>query len=159
MGKIKNIQEGNYHYGILTEKSVCDNGFTRVSVYDEVGEYPIDSISWGLEPGRYVNKINGEIWFGHKCKRKNYFRVLLCEANSGLMFDCAYVRGSKRYGEYFPPPNKFYFKMLDDSQIQKIKSSANNFKYSYIEDFCIPDGWNPKTYYKHGSIDIVEDIK
>ena len=158
IGKVKNIRVNKSNYGILIDKRVCDNGFTRLSVYDEIGEYPTDAISWGMEKNRYVGKINGEIWFGKKCQKRGYNRALAYHANDGMMFDCAYVRGSERYGDYFPPPCEYYFKMLEKEHIGDINKRAKKNKFSYIEDFCIPDGWMPKSYGKHGDINIVNDI-
>jgi hypothetical protein len=158
IGKIKVISAGGHDYGVLIDKRVCDNGFTRLSIYDKIGEYPMGAISWGLEKNRYVGKINGEIWFGKRCYKHGYNRALIYDPNYGMMFDCAYVRGEERYGNYFPPPNKFYFKLLDKEHIRKIRKRAKRHKYSYIENFCIPDGWKPKTYGKHGDEKIVNSI-
>ena len=157
-GKVKVIFSDGHNYGILLDKRTCDNGFTRLAVYDKVGEYPMDAISWGMEKNRYVGKINGEIWFGKRCNKYKYKRALAYKANSGMIFDCAYVRGNDRYGDYFPPPGKYYFKILGSDEIKKINKRAKRNKFSYIEDFCIPDGWVPKTYDKHGNINIKRKI-
>jgi len=158
IGEVRDINVNESKYGVLLDKRVCDNGFTRVSVYDQIGEYPTDAISWGMEKNRYVGKINGEIWFGKKCYKRGYSRALAYYANIGMIFDCAYVRGDERYGNYFPSPGEFYFKMLDSKYINKIKSRAKRNKFSYMEDFCMPDGWEPKTYGKHGDINIINKI-
>ncbi len=158
IGKVKNISINKSKYGILLDKRACDNGFTRVSIYDQIGEYPTDAISWGMEKNRYVGKINGEIWFGRRCQKRGYSRALAYQANMGMIFDCAYVRGEERYGDYFPSSGEFYFKMLDNIHIDKIKKRAKKNKFSYMEDFCIPDGWTPKTYGKHGDINIRKKI-
>lgn len=158
IGKVENIEINGSKYGILKDKRACDSGFTRVAIYDKIGEYPVEAISWGMEKNRYVGKINGEIWFGKKCYKNGYSRALAYQADNGMIFDCAYVRGDERYGNYFPSPNKFYFKMLGSKHIKKIKDRAKKNKFSYMEDFCIPDGWNPKTYGKHGDINIVNKI-
>ena len=76
-----------------------------------------------------------------------------------MIFDCAYVRGEDRYGNYFSPPGKYYFKMLDKDHIDKIEKRAKRNKFSYMEDFCIPDGWTPQTYDKHGDINIRNKIE
>ena len=158
IGKIEKIEVNGNKYGILKEKRTCDSGFTRVAVYDQVGEYPVDAISWGMEKNRYVGKINGEIWFGKRCRKHGYNRALAYHADNGMIFDCAYVRGNDRYGNYFPPVGEFYFKMLDEKHINKIRNRAKKDKFSYMEDFCIPDGWDPKTYGKHGDISVVNKI-
>jgi hypothetical protein len=158
IGKVVNIKVNNSKYGTLVDKRICDNGFTRLGLYDKIGRYPVDAISWGLEKNRYVGKINGEIWFGKKCYKRGYSRVLAYHASTGMVFDCAYVRGEERYGNYFKPKGEFYFKMLGSDHVKKIKDRAKKNKFSYIEDFCIPDGWKPKTYDKHGNINIKESI-
>jgi len=158
IGKVEMIEIDNRWYGILHDKRACDSGFTRVSVYDRVGEYPVEAISWGMEKNRYVGKINGEIWFGKKCQKRGYKRALAYRANSGMIFDCAYVRGDEIYGNYFPPPGDFYFKMLGRKSQRRIIDRIKNNKFSYMEDFCIPDGWVPQTYDKHGNVNIVNKI-
>lgn len=158
IGKVINIDVNKSKYGILIDKRACDNGFTRVSIYDQIGEYPTDAISWGMEKNRYVGKINGEIWFGKRCHKRGFKRALAYHANTGMIFDCAYVRGEDRYGDYFAPPGKFYFRILEDEHIKQISRRAKKNKFSYMEDFCIPDGWKPKTYGKHGDINIRKKI-
>ena len=158
IGKVKNIETNGHKYGILIDKRCCDSGFTRVDLYDTIGEYPTDAISWGLEKNRYVGKINGEIWFGKKCHKRGYNRALAYNANSGMIFDCAYVRGGDIHGDYFPPPGDFYFEMLGDDHINKINARAKKNKFSYMENFCIPDGWVPNTYGKHGDVNIKHTI-
>lgn len=154
IGRVNPIEVDGHKYGIVVDKRACDNGFTRLSIYDKIGRYPTDAISWGLEKNRYVGKINGEIWFGKKCYKKKMNRAIAYEGNTGMIFDCAYVRGDYRYGKYFPPPGRFYFKLLDETHIKQIKKRTKRNKFSYIENFCIPDGWVPGTYGKHGDIKI-----
>lgn len=158
IGRVENIEANGRKYGILHDKRGCDSGFTRVALYDRIGEYPIEAISWGMEKNRYVGKINGEIWFGKRCYKHGYNRALAYQADNGMIFDCAYVRGNDRYGNYFPPPGEFYFKMLGKKHIDKISQRTKKNKFSYMEDFCIPDGWEPKTYGKHGDITIINKI-
>ena len=158
IGKIKVLHAEHHDFGTLIDKRVCDNGFTRVAIYDEIGEYPMSAISWGMEKNRYVGKTNGEIWFGKKCYKHGYNRALIYAPNYGMIYDCAYVRGEDRYGDYFPPPNRFYFKLLEKEHIKKIRKRAKRHKFSFVEDFCIPDGWKPKTLDKHGDINIINKI-
>lgn len=158
IGRVENIEVNGHKYGILHDKRGCDSGFTRVAIYDQIGEYPVEAISWGMEKNRYVGKVNGEIWFGKRCYKHGYNRALSYQADNGMIFDCAYVRGDERYGNYFPPPGEFYFKMLGKKYIDKISHRSKKNKFSYMEDFCIPDGWKPKTYGKHGDINIVNKI-
>lgn len=149
LGKVKIIKANGTLHGILLKKRATDNGFTRVSAYDKVGEYPVDAISWGHGPDRYKNRVNGEIWFGKECSKRGWRRTLTYLPNITMMFDCAYVRGNERYGRYFEPSGEFYLKQLNDEQISKIKRQHDKHKFAYIEDFCIPDGWEPLTYDKH----------
>ena len=128
IGNVKVISANGNNYGVLLDKRTCDSGFTRLEIYDKIGEYPMAAISWGMEKNRYVGKINGEIWFGKKCHRYGYHRALAYKANSGMIFDCAYVRGEDRYGNYFSPPGKYYFKMLDKDHIDKIEKRAKRNK-------------------------------
>jgi len=158
LGKIKRIRVNDVLYGILLDKRPCDNGFTRVSVYDKIGMYPQAAISWGLGPNRYVNKINGEIWFGRECRKNGWYRVLSYLPNSSMMYDCAYVRGDERYGNYFPPSNKYYFKLIEKNGQKKIKKNHDKKQFSYIEDFSIPDGWITETQGKHGTSSVVNKI-
>ena len=129
IGKVKNINVNGNKYGILLDKRACDNGFTRVSIYDKIGSYPTDAISWGMEKNRYVGKINGEIWFGGKCQKKGLYRALVYQANTGMIFDCAYVRGDERYGNYFSSPGEFYFKKLGKDHINEIKQRSKKNKF------------------------------
>jgi len=156
-GKLKNINS-KFNYAIMMDKNPCDNGFTRVSVYNKVGAYPSKAISWGHGKDRYVGKMNGELWFGKRCSKYGYKRAVCYMANAGMIFDCAYVRGHERFGKYFPPPNKHYLKILPQGKIEKIRRNQDKKRFSFIEDLCIPDGWTPSTMGKHGSEKIVIKI-
>jgi len=165
IGKVSILEASNTKYGLLHAKRVCDNGFTRLSVYDKIGPYPSDTVSYAYgaqhakeNQDRYRNKVNGEIWFGRQCKKRGWERVLSYYPNVGMMFDCAYVRGLERFGNYFPPPGPFYLKMLTDEQIRQIRSNHKKERYSYIEDFCIPDGWTPQTMDKHSLLTKAHSI-
>lgn len=152
LGKIEDFKSLGTRYGILKDKRSCDNGFTRVDIYDKIGLYPGEAVSWGNGPNRYKDKLNGEIWFGRECKERKLYRCLSYMPNIGMMMDCSYVRGNRRYGYYSSPPNDFYLKMLDDNQIKQIRKNHDAGKFSFVEDFCIPDGWEPRTYNKHTPI-------
>ena len=158
IGKLKNLSSHGRNYTVLLDKHPCDNGYTRVNVYNKTGAYPEKAISWGHGKDRYVGKMNGELWFGKQCGRLKLKRAVGYMANAGMVFDCAYVRGDERYGEYFPPPGKFYFHILGDKHIAKIKKRHDKKEFSFIEDYCIPDGWKPKTMGKHSESKKVEKI-
>ena len=149
IGKLKNFSSLGTNYATVVDKNPCDNGFTRVSVYEKTGFYPEKAISWGHGKDRYVGKMNGELWFGKKCSKLKYKRAVCYLPNVGMVFDCAYVRGNERYGDYFPPEGEFYFKKLDDKQVEKICRNHKKHRFSFIEDYCVPDGWKPKTMGKH----------
>jgi len=156
IGKLKNIISNGRKYAILLDKHPCDNGYTRIKVYERTGPYPEKAISWGHGKDRYVGKMNGELWFGKKCGKLKFKRAVGYFANAGMVFDCAYVRGNERYGDYFPPPGEFYFHILGEKHINKIRKRQSNLQFSFIEDYCIPDGWKPKTMGKHSESKKVE---
>lgn len=161
IGKIKTIKGGVSKFAVVYDKSPCDNGFTRVNIYDKLGKYPEEAISWahGKKGERYKNKLNGEVWFGRECGKKNWKRAITYLPNAGMMFDCAYVRGPERFGRYFLPKNEFYIKYLTDDEREKIVLNNKNKKFSYIEDFCKADGWEPLTYGKHSPINKSHDLR
>jgi len=157
IGKVRHFDAKGTHYAIFLDKRMVDNGFTLVAVYKETGPYPVDAVSWGGDlkkgfgkhPGRYAGMENGEVWFGRECGRRKYQRAISLFPNVGMVFDCAYVRGDLRLGRYFPPPNKYYMKIFDDKQTKDLKKRHDKKKFSYMEDFCVPDGWVPLTTDKH----------
>jgi len=149
IGKIGHFKTETANYGKLYAKFPCDNGFTRVSAYEKIGSYPTDAISWGFGKNRYVGKVNGEVWFGQECKKRGWSRCLSYYPNLAMMFDCAYVRGDERYGRYFPPSKEFYLKELFEVDIERISKNNEQQLFSFIEEYCVPDGWTPKTLDKH----------
>ena len=159
-GKIKHFDIDETHYAIFTQKRMVDNGFTRVDVYKKTGLYPTDAVSWGgntrvgfgKRPGRYAGVENGEVWFGRECLKRGYQRAISLFPNMGMVFDCAYVRGEIRMGDYFPPPNQFYLKPFDEQKISDLRRRHDKKKFSFIEDMCEPDGWKPKTMDKHSPL-------
>ena len=149
MGSLLHLQSKGTNYVILSDKRPCDNGFTRVAAYDRLGEYPVEAISWGEGKDRYKNKLNGEVWFGRSCHKLKWSRAVTLMPNVTMMMDCAFVRGGVRRGRYFEPPEKYYIKPLEESQIEKISSRAKKKKFSFIEDRGKPWGWKPETLGKH----------
>lgn len=156
-----NIKEVNgENFAILLSKVPCDNGFTRVSIYNKIGLYPEDTVSWSLkERGkRYIGKTNGEIWFGRQCTKNKLRRAISLYPNMTMMYDCAYVRGHKRFGNYFPPKNKYYILPFDNNKVEKIMKNNRDKKWSFIEKMCCPDEWKPNTYNKHSPLKYSENI-
>jgi hypothetical protein len=158
LGKVSNINIDGTNYAILLKKTPCDNGFTRVAAYDKTGLYPSDVLTWGIGPDRYKKKIHGEIWFGTVCRKNGFKRCLTYLPNAGMIYDCSFVRGDIRCGKYFPAPNEFYFKMLNDDEISRIRKRNSKREFTFIEDACNPDGWTPRTNMKHSDDDIVVKI-
>ncbi len=166
-GKIKIFKRNNTRYAIFLEKRAVDNGFTRLEVYQKTGLYPTNVVSWGgntkvgfgKRPGRYKGVENGEVWFGRCCAQMHMNRINSLCPNLGMMYDCAYVRGDVRGGRYFPPPGRFYMKMLDQKQIDQIIRNNKKKKFTYIEDLCIADGWEAMTTDKHSPLKEYQSIK
>ena len=78
--------------------------------------------------------------------------------NMAMMFDCAYVRGDIRIGKYFKPKNKYYIKLFDEKKIERIQKNNKKKRFSFIEDICEPDGWEPTTFTKHTKDKTVKHI-
>jgi glycosyltransferase involved in cell wall biosynthesis len=153
IGKVDHIKDSGINYAVVRDKFACDNGFTRVSVYDKIGSYPLQKVAFKAKDhnkiGGKKKYVEGESWFAKKCKSLSLFRAISLNPNSALIFDCAYVRGDTRHGEYFPPPNDLYIKSLSKEQIDKIKSNHKKKRFSYIEDICEPWGYKVGTKEKH----------
>ncbi|MFW6130517.1 MAG: hypothetical protein ACOC56_04965 [Atribacterota bacterium] len=155
IGKYKILNALGTNYALLLNKPPCDNGFTRVDIYNKIGFYP-DASSFKKGDSK---KLVGEVWFARKCHRKKWQRTISLYPNVGMMFSSAFVRGDKRYGDYFKPPNKFYIKMFSKNRISQVKYNHKRKKWCFIEKMCEPDGWNPRIRYKRDdNIDIVNDI-
>ncbi len=141
--KFSPVEAGGVKWYILHKKPPCDNGFTRVALYDKIGMYPEKVSIHGREKGY----TSGESWFKHKCK--SFRRLMLAEPNMGMLMDCAYIRGNKRMGRYIPPVNKYYLKPLNQEERDQMKSIADEGRMCFIENFAKPDGWVPETTKKH----------
>lgn len=156
-GKIEVIKVRGMKFAILKEKRLVDNGFTRVSLYDKAGLYPTDVISYdqdsskthGFGKDRYKKFTNGEIWFGRHGRRLGYLRAITLMPNSAMMYDCSYIRGLQRFGDYFPPPNKYYLSPFEPEDVDIVKRKHNKGKFCLIEEMAKPSGWKPTTFDKH----------
>jgi hypothetical protein len=155
IGKYNVLNVHGTNYALLQDKGPCDNGFTRVGIYSRIGFYPDNS---SFKSGDSKNMV-GERWFGKKCSKKGWKRVISLYPNVGMMFSSAFVRGGRRYGDYFKPPNAYYIKMFNKSDISNIKSRHDKKKWCFIEDLCHSDGWKPTISYKRDdNTDIINDI-
>ncbi len=156
--KTVKARRSKVNYAILSAKwfRLCDGGFTRTSIYKKIGLYP-KAVSYdqdykktkGFGKKRYKKNLNGEMWFQSKCYRLGLKRSMCLFPNMGMMSSCAYVRGNLRFGDYFSPPNDYYLKILDEAQQESIGDRCNKKKFSFIEDWAIPDGWEPHGPGKH----------
>ncbi len=150
IGKVQVVTINGVKWFKLLKKPACDNGFTRVSIYDTIGLYPTKTSIHGREKGY----VSGESWFSKKTKSR-YRRMMLAHPNMGMIMDCAYVRGKRRMGRYFPPPNKYYIKPLDKVDLTLIEELASKNKFSFIEEILEADGWIPDSIHqKHNTRDI-----
>lgn len=155
VGELAPFTVGRTNYVELKKKGPCDSGFTRVKVYNKIGLYPNTAISWeggymhSVKGNRYAGKLNGESWFCRRCRKIGKSRAVTLFPNSTMLFDCAYVRGDKRYGDYFPPPHKYYIKPFDETQQAKVKARHDKREWCFIEQMTEPDGWTPATFLKH----------
>jgi len=141
LSSIVTINGVKWHW--LHKGPPCDNGFTRVSLYDRIGMYP-ESVS---VHGREKGYISGESWI--KKRTKHHHRIMLAEPNMGMLMDCAYIRGDKRMGRYIKPANKYYLCPLSSKERDLMRQFAEDEKMCFIEDFAKPDGWEPETIRKH----------
>lgn len=165
VGKVSHLRDGEISYAVMRDKSTCDNGFTRLSVYDKIGLYPLKKVAFkAKEHNKSLGNrkyVEGESWFASKCKKLSFLRAISLNPNSALIFDCAYVRRKFRHGNYFPPPNDFYIKPLSKKDMNRIQSNNNKKKFSYIEDICKPWGYKIGTKEKHSlsknKVSILED--
>jgi len=153
IGKITVRDVNGVKWFLFHNKPLCDNGFTKISVYDEIGLYPSNTSMKGKEKGF---SIKGEGWLARNTKK--YRRMSITQPNIGMIMDCAYVRGNKRMGRYFSPPNKYYLKPFDDEKIDIIKFNSVNNKVSFIEDLVEPYGWVPLSDGKHSKHFSIEDL-
>lgn len=144
VGKLKFFNANKIKYAILESKRPCDNGFTRVGIYKNIGLYP-KKLSFKK---RESKSIVGESWFGRACTKRKWKRAISFFPNMGMIFSASFIRGGKRYGDYFKPPNKYYIKMFNDLDISKIRLNHDNKKWSFADKLCEADGWVPKVLYK-----------
>jgi len=161
IGKLKHFGINGTNYCVLTSKNPCDNGFTRVDVYDHIGLYPSNVVTSNGEYKYAKTKtkgLHGEVWFGQACHKNGFKRAITFKPNATLLFDGAYVRGDKRYGKYFPPPNKYYIRPLNEAEIKEVEERNKNKQWIFIEKFCTPDGWEPETFLKHCKDPVCESI-
>lgn len=145
LGKITPMSFGGAKWFYLHSKAPCDNGITRVSLYNKIGLYPTNVSIHGKEK-KYSK---GESWFAKKCKGKH--RMLVGQPNMGMIPDCAFIRGNMRHGRYFPPPGEFYLRPFDEQQRDKVKLRSNKNKLCFIEDMIVTDGWHPSHTGKHST--------
>jgi len=149
MGKYSMVDVNGVKWMLFHKKPPCDNGFTRISLYDKIGLYPKKTSIHGREKGHTA----GESWIRSKCG--NGHRMTLAECNMGMLMDSAYVRENYRIGSYFSPPNKYFLKPFDEAKQQQVKNKANNNEVCFIEDLIEPDGWKPDMMArKHSQRDI-----
>lgn len=137
---IINIEETKW---FLIKRPPCDNGFTRISLYDKIGLYPEYTSVHGKEKGFR----SGESWIASKSSHRK--RLLLSTPNMGMIINCAYIRGNKRIGNYFPPIKEFYLKPFCQNEINVINENSANNKLSFIEDIVEPYGWIAGKKEKH----------
>ena len=146
-GRIKFVDVNGSPWIYLFSKPSCDNGFTRVKLYDKIGLYPDDTSIHGREK----NFTSGEGWISRRCKKGPYKRMMSAEPNMGMIIDCAYIRGNKRHGPYFKPPHKYYLKPFSLEKIELVKKKSEEHKWCFIEEMVEPDGWSPQAMQKHGN--------
>jgi glycosyltransferase involved in cell wall biosynthesis len=143
LGEMSLLIAGSARWHLFHSRPPCDNGFTRVALYDKIGPYPENISIHGVESGY----ISGEYWFMRACRGLK--RMTLANPNMGMLMDCCYVRGNQRIGRYDPPPNKYYLKPFDWAKVRQIDEMARQGKVCFIEDWIEPDGWRPDTFKKH----------
>tara|TARA_Y100000310_G_scaffold333414_1_gene410934 strand:- start:2282 stop:3184 length:903 start_codon:yes stop_codon:yes gene_type:complete len=152
-GRMGYVSDGDENYAIMKDKFACDNGFTRMSVYNKIGLYPLNKIAFKAKDHNRIagrkKYIEGESWFAHRCKRLKLFRAISMNPNAAMIFDCAYVRGDYIHGEYFAPKKQFYIKPLSNKLITNVESNNRRKKSTYIENLCEPWGYSVKTMGKH----------
>lgn len=153
IGKLIPVVTEGMKWYLMKDKPPCDNGFTRIALYDKIGLYPEFTSVHGKEKGYR----SGEAWFARKCRNK--YRMLISEPNMGMLMDCAYVRGKRRYGKYIEPPNKYYLKPFDINKQNQVKQMADKNKVCFIEDMIEADGWIPDNKnQKHNLRKIVQKV-
>jgi hypothetical protein len=152
IGEYSPVMVSDTKWYCLHNKSACDNGITRVSVYDKIGMYPTNVSVHGREK-KYVS---GESWFAKKTK--GYKRMLLSEPNMSMIIDCAFIRGNKRIGRYFCPPGKYYLKTFDENKKNIIRMKRDKNKICFVEELAEPDGWKPDALQKHNKRKIITEL-
>lgn len=153
LGKMIPVQIGSTKWYLMGGKPPCDNGFTRLDLYKKIGLYPNFTSVHGREKGYR----SGESWFAKKCRTK--YRMLMSDPNMGMIMDCAYVRGNKRFGKYMKPPNKYYLKPFDNDKQSVVRNKAKKGQFCFIEDMIEPDGWTPDSIHqKHNLKKIVKRV-
>ncbi len=152
IGGVDVIKVGKHKWFKLLDKSPCDNGFTRVDLYDRIGLYPVGVSIHGKEKGY----VSGEAWFAKKTR--GTYRMLSAFPNMSMIKNCAYVRGDKRHGDYFPPPKELYLTPSSEEDEMCIEARGNGNSFCFIEDMTKTWGWEPKTSDKHSQSDKVEKV-
>jgi len=152
IGSVDIVKVGKHKWFKMLDKAPCDNGFTRVDLYDRIGLYPVGVSIHGKEKGY----VSGEAWFAKKTR--GTYRMISAYPNMSMIKNCAYVRGNKRHGDYFPPPESLYLRPTTEEEVKHIKVRGRSNSFCFIEDMTRTWGWEPKTADKHSQSDKVEPV-
>ncbi|MBN1898236.1 MAG: hypothetical protein JW827_05635 [Spirochaetes bacterium] len=123
-------------YTVVINSSYADQGFYRSSLFDDIGYY---KDIWSRDTKQ---QGSGEAYYQNEC-RKRGLHVVKLKIPLIHGFKLCAVRGSRRYGDYFKPVNKYYLKIWGKDDIERMNKISG---HRIIDEKMIsqPDGWDPE---------------
>lgn len=120
-------REINGHSFYLLNKGIYDNGFMKVSLYDQLGLYPVKKLN-------NFGSRSGEQWLSKKTKKRRMLRACTIHPNLVKMNAPICRNGKLISGKYSPPKGKYYVKIIPEKQ-DKIKELIKKGEIIYGDDF------------------------
>ena len=124
-----------FPFHIVRNKSYNDVHFTKRSFYEKTGPF-IEKWKKNLKDGVGGLRLGGGEADYQKRFNKLKFKKACVNIPLTTSMVPARVRGNLRYGKYFPPPHKFYFKLIDVKEQDDLILCQ--------DDIWDPWGWDKK---------------
>lgn len=122
-------------FHVILNRSYNDVHFTKRSFYEKMGPF-IEKWDINLKDGIGGLRLGG----GESDYQKRFQKLKLKKASVNIPLITkdvpTKVRGNLRYGKYFPPPHKFYFKLIDVHEQEDLILCQ--------DDIWDPWGWDKK---------------
>ena len=134
--KIEHRKSSNgFPFYIMLNRSYNDVHFTKRSFYEKMGPF-IEKWKKNLKDGIGGLRLGGGEYDYQKRFKKLKFKRACVNIPLTTPEVPALVRGDLRYGKYFPPPHKFYFKLIDVQEQDDLILCQN--------EIWDPWGWDKK---------------